>query len=103
VQRERKWSQPGAWLYEDCPPAIRAVRLHAGVTASAIFACEAPPHVVRKRLCWYKVLRMKCVRGMGAGRERLRSRPGEWLCEDCPPAVRTVRLRTGVTASARDA
>ena len=33
-----------------------------------------PPHVMRKRLCWYKVLRMKCVRGMGAGRERLRSR-----------------------------
>ena len=50
-----------------------------------------------------KVLRMECVRGMGAGRERLRSRPGGWLCEDCPPAVRAVRLRTGVTASARDA
>ena len=31
---------------------------------------------------------------MGARREQLCSRPGGWLCEDCPPAIRAVRLRT---------
>jgi hypothetical protein len=47
-----------------------------------------------------KDLRTECVRGLGAGREQLRSRSGGWLCEDCPPAVRAVRLRTGATAPA---
>ena len=50
ARRERLWSQPGGWLCEDCPPAVRAVRLRTGATASALGVSEAPPHVMRKRL-----------------------------------------------------
>jgi hypothetical protein len=57
-----------------------------------------PPQFLRVRR-----LRTWCVRGLGAQRGRRWSRPGVWLCEDCPPAVRAVRVRTGFTTSARGA
>ena len=86
MQRERHWSRPGVWLYEDCPPAIRAVRLHVGVTASAIFACEAPPHVVRKRLgC---ATRATLV---AAGRVAVRGLPSSRSCGACAYGFHNLR------------
>ena len=78
--RGRHWSRPGVWLCEDCPPAVRAVRMHTCFTTSARSAYEVPPHFVRQRLV--------CLSA------QLRLLPGVWLSEDCPPAVRAVRLRT---------
>ena len=86
MQRERHWSRPGGWLCEDCPPAIRAVRLHVGVTASAIFACEAPPHVVRKRLgC---ATRATLV---AAGRLAVRGLPSSRSCGACAYGFHNLR------------
>ena len=74
------WSRPG----------VGCVRIALQLCVRCVCTLVSlPPHWVRLRR-----LRTWCVRGLGARRMRLWPQPGVWLCEDCPPAIRAVRLRT---------